>query len=185
MEDLRDVKIAIEDVERLNDQKDGEADGGIKVLASGGYNDVWLIDRPLEDAQRFVLRMPKIEDALLPDQLRNEVAWLTFVKQKLPNVPVPKVFCHSLEKDGETQGTHFLAEEFIEGQSLSSVWNSFDEPTKMSVARQIAAILVELGDTTFDSIGGLMLDHTLGPTVEGIKLFKGRVSQTWKFEAFC
>ena len=175
MDSLRDVKIAIEDVEQ-SIQEDSEGKGDFELLASGGYNDVWLINRPLESAQRYVLRIPKTEDALLPDQLRNEVAWLTFVKQKLSNVPVPEVYYHSLEKDGGASGTLFMAEEFIEGQCLSSVWKSFDEATKMSVARQIAAIVVEIGGTTFESIGGLMLDHTLGPTVEGMKIFKGRVS---------
>ena len=177
MDSLRDVESAIEDVER-SIQEDSEGKGDFELLASGGYNDVWLINRPLENTQRYVLRIPKTEDALLPDQLRNEVAWLTYVKQKLSNVPVPKVYYHSLEKDGGASGlgTLFMAEEFIEGQCLSSVWKSFDEATKMSVARQIAAIVVEIGGTTFEGIGGLMLDHTLGPTVEGMKIFKGRVS---------
>lgn len=46
----------------------------------------------------------------------------------------------------------------------------------MAVARQIAEVIVKLGEITFDGIGGLLLNHTLGPTVEGTKLFKGRVS---------
>lgn len=176
MDNLSDVRSALEDIEQ-SIQEEGEDKRDFELLASGGYNDVWLVNRPLEEkAQRYVLRIPKTEDALLPDQLRNEVAWLTFVKQKLSNVPVPEVYYHSLEIDGEASGTLFMAEEFIEGQCLSSVWKSFDESTKMSVARQVAAIVVEIGGTTFEGIGGLMLDHTLGPTVEGMKLFKGRVS---------
>ena len=33
---------------------------------------------------------------------------------------------------------------------------------------------MELGEVRFDVIGGLTLTHTLGPTVEGVKLFRGR-----------
>ena len=98
----------------------------------------------------------------------------------LPVVPVPKVYSHSLlENSGLT--THYIAEEFIDGECLSTLWKSYDESTKSAIASQIAEIIVTLGETTFDSIGSLMLDHTLGPTVEGIKLFKGRVSSTASF----
>ncbi len=172
--DLQAVSSALGDIEGI-EQKDenSKEDSDLQLLASGGYNDVWLVSRPLQRKERYVIRKPK-EDALLPDQVRNEVAHLTFVKENIQKVPVPQVFCHSL--DGSATGTPFIAEEFIEGQNLSSVWSTFDEPTKLDVARQIAEVIVELGETTFDGIGGLMLDHRLGPTVEGIKLFKGRVS---------
>lgn len=46
----------------------------------------------------------------------------------------------------------------------------------MAVSYQLAEILIQLAETTFDSIGGLMLDHKLDPNVEGMKVFKGRVS---------
>lgn len=173
---LQAVNSALGDIEGIEQEgEDSKEDSDLQLLASGGYNDVWLVSRPLQGKERYVLRKPK-EDALLPDQVRNEVAHLAFVKEHIQKVPVPQVFCHSL--DESATGTPFIAEEFIEGQNLSSVWSTFDEPTKLDVARQIAEVIVELGETTFDGIGGLMLDHRLGPTVEGIKLFKGRVSKT-------
>jgi len=174
--DLQAVSSALGIIEGIEQKgEDSKEESDLQLLASGGYNDVWLVSRALQGEKRYVLRKPK-EDALLPDQVRNEIAHLTFVKKNIQKVPVPQILCHSL--DGSATGTPFIAEEFIEGQNLSSVWSTFDEPAKLDVARQIAEVIVELGETTFDGIGGLMLDHRLGPTVEGIKLFKGRVSVT-------
>lgn len=66
--------------------------------------------------------------------------------------------------------------EFIKGQPLASAWNSLSEPEKLIIANEVAQIIVELGQIDLSGIGGLTLDHALGPTVEGIKLFRGRVS---------
>ncbi|CAF9924922.1 MAG: hypothetical protein HETSPECPRED_005697 [Heterodermia speciosa] len=172
MDNFKNIDTAIEDTKRLRQEGSSGAEGNILyLLASGGYNDVWLISPPYQDAERYVLRIPK-QGTLLPDQIRNEVAFLTFVKKKLLSVPVPKVLSHSL--DGKTWPTPFIAEEFMDGERLSSVWATYDEPTKLAVAHQIAEIIVELAETTSTGIGGLMLEHELGPTVEGMKLSKGR-----------
>ncbi|KAL8938710.1 MAG: hypothetical protein Q9216_003747 [Gyalolechia sp. 2 TL-2023] len=161
--------------EELNKLVQSAAEGtcgdNTRLIASGGYNDIWLVDQPIEDADRFVIRKPK-EDALLPDQIRNEVACLKYVKNKLPTVPVPQVYDFRL--NGTSVEGVFIAEEYIDGERLCDVWSTFDEAAKNSLARQFASIIVELGETSFAGIGGLMLDGTLGPTVEGMKLFKGR-----------
>ena len=173
---LNTVRSVLEEIDLLQQKVDGvnvKEHIDLQLLASGGFNDIWLISRPLEDVKRYVLRVLK-EDALLPDQVRNEVACLTFVKQNLRNVPVPQVYSYSLEESSCQKP--FVAEEYIEGHCLSSVWMTYEESTKMAVSYQFAEILVQLAETTFDGIGGLMLDHRLGPTVEGMKVFKGRVS---------
>lgn len=168
-----DVSSALEAVKSLEQKgEDGDEKAGLQLLASGGYNDIWLVRRPLGQARQYVIRKPK-EAALLPDQLRNEVAWLSFVREKLQNVPVPAIYDYSLLAESDPE-MYFIAEEFVEGECLSAVWKTSDEATKTEVARQIAHIIVELAETTLDSIGGMMLDHTSGPTVEGMKLFKGR-----------
>ena len=46
---------------------------------------------------------------------------------------------------------------------------TYEEFTKTAIWYQFAEILVQLAETTFDSIGALMLDHILGPTVECMK----------------
>ena len=67
--------------------------------------------------------------------------------------------------------------EFIDGQPLDSLWFSLTEPEKASVVDEVAQIIATLSQIDLGGIGGLTLDHKLGPTVEGMKLFKGRVSQ--------
>ena len=172
-DNLKNVNTAIEDAKKLEEEGSSGTEGGdLSLLASGGYNDVWLVSRPYQDAERYVLRIPK-EGSLLPDQIRNEVAFLSFVREKLQHVPVAGVFSHSLDENGSH--TPYIIQEFMDGERLSSAWATYDEPTKLAVAHQIAEIIVEFAETTSDEIGGLMLDHQLGPTVEGMKLFKGRV----------
>ena len=51
---------------------------------------------------------------------------------------------------------------------------TYGEFTKTAIWYQFAEILVQLAETTFDSISALMLDHILGPTVECMNWFKDR-----------
>ncbi|KAL8964742.1 MAG: hypothetical protein Q9197_006823 [Variospora fuerteventurae] len=167
LDNLENVKSAIEGSEH-----EAVADvTNVPPLVSGGYNDIWLINRPIADVERYILRKPK-DDALLPDQVRNEVACLTYVREKLPTIPVPRVYGHHFS--GGITNNIYIAEEYIEGERLSAAWAAYNEPQKQHIARQIAEIVVTLGETSFDGIGGLMLDASLGPTVEGMKLFKDR-----------
>lgn len=66
--------------------------------------------------------------------------------------------------------------EFIEGQPLDATWSSLSEPERATIADEIANIIVEMGEINLGSIGSLNLEHNVGPSVEGIKLFRGRVS---------
>ena len=67
--------------------------------------------------------------------------------------------------------------EFVDGQPLDSLWFSLTDLEKSNIAEEVAGIIVNLSEINLGGIGGLTLDHKLGPTVEGFKLFKGRVSQ--------
>jgi hypothetical protein len=57
---------------------------------------------------------------------------------------------------------------------LSEAWKSYSESEKEEVARKAAKVVVQLGEMRFDAIGGMRPNGTLGPTVEGVKLFRGR-----------
>ncbi|KAI0975862.1 kinase-like domain-containing protein [Xylaria arbuscula] len=174
----------------------------VKLLATGGYNSVWLVKlhqpfkatHPTEKSltfrndlhnsnsftqsedtgspvDRFILRLP-IEDALLPNQVENDVAFKKFVATKLPHIPVPKVYLYHATRQPETS---FIVEEYIDCPPLSSTWMSLTPTEKDNVAQKLAAILVDLSEVSFDKIGGLNpVDFSLAPTVEGCKLFKGR-----------
>ena len=68
----------------------------------------------------------------------------------------------------------FQAEEYIDGDPLSDNWTSYSEPEKNEVARKIAELVICLGEVRSGSIAGMEPGGLLGPTVEGVKLFKGR-----------
>ncbi|KAI1145949.1 kinase-like domain-containing protein [Nemania diffusa] len=68
----------------------------VKLLATGGFNLIWTVKlhKPLDVSydtlvDQFVLRLP-FEDALLPNQITNDVAFKQFCAAKLPHIPVPK-----------------------------------------------------------------------------------------------
>jgi aminoglycoside phosphotransferase (APT) family kinase protein len=150
-----------------------------RLLAGGGYDWVWLVSCVTKNpflsnstealpSSKFVLREPS-EDALLPHQIENEVAFLTYIGKNHPSILVPRIYAYETRSD-----TPFIAMEYIEGTSLNEVWMTYTESEKVEMAKDVAAIIVDLAEITFNGIGGLTLSHTLGPTVEGIKLFRGR-----------
>ncbi|KAJ8128874.1 hypothetical protein O1611_g4760 [Lasiodiplodia mahajangana] len=155
----------------------------VKLLATGGYNSVWLVnlDEPLEvleptstsstQVNQFIVRLP-FEDALLPNQIANDVAFKRFVATKLPHIPTPKVYLYQATSEAATS---FTVEEYIDSPALSATWMSLTYPQKNSLAQKLAATIVDLAEIRFDRIGGLdPTDFSLAPTVEGCKLFKGR-----------
>jgi hypothetical protein len=120
---------------------------------------------------KFILRLP-CKDALLPNQITNEVAFKRFVASRLPHIPVPRVYNYRATDDPETS---FIVEEFINATPLNSTWMTFTESQKDSIAHKLAIILVDLVQVRFDMIRGLdPEDFVAAPTVEGSKLFKGR-----------
>ena len=147
---------------------------GSTLLAQGGYNDIWLVEviAKIEDGEdlcaKFVLREPN-DDSFLPFQLTNEVAWLSYVS-KYTTIPVPKVYKYSASK-----GDAYIAMEYIKGKPLHEIWKDQSEEQKDILAHEIASIVIQLGETRLDKIGGLDVNGHLAATVEGPKLFKGRV----------
>jgi len=122
--------------------------------------------------QLLVLRLPK-EDNLLPYQVLNEVTCISMISSNCPNIPVPSVYAFSPDAPNP-----FIVQEYIDGETLSSLWNHYTEDDKQQVALKIANIIVDMGELRFDGIGSFTgdADHLLGPTVEGSKIFKGRAS---------
>ncbi|KAI1751585.1 kinase-like domain-containing protein [Xylaria castorea] len=171
-----------------------------RLLATGGYNSVWLVKlhQPLQVSQfvsessatttsqtitqsiditnnlpvsRFVLRLPG-EGCLLPQQITNDVAFKRFVAKRLPHIPVPQVYLYQATHHADTS---FIVEEYIDCPTISSTWMSRPHSQKENLAQALAKILVDLAEVQFDMIGGLdPADWSLAPTVEGCKLFKGR-----------
>ena len=154
----RDEDDVLTALEELRPDKPGPVEDNItaKLLARGGYNDVWLISSDVELDNNapglIVLRMPT-SDSFVPHQVRNEVGWLKHMTKHHPSIPVPKVYAYS---DGSPSGQHpFVAEEFIGGQPLSEAWKSYSELEKEEAARKIATIVIQLGEIRFDAVGGM------------------------------
>jgi hypothetical protein len=96
------------------------------------------------------------------------------VSAHCPNIPVPKIYAF------DAKGLNpFIAQEYIDGEPLSTIWNRYTQTEKGLVALKIAEIVVDMAEMRFSSIGGFAScigNFASGPTVEGSKLFKGRVS---------
>lgn len=177
---------------------------GLEYITHGGYNHVWLVvystvcdlafvlsfchsfvlvlgliffqDRSQGGSQdnKFTLGISREVASLQPYQIRHEVACLRFLKENVPQIPAPKVYAWD---DGTSNsGPAFIAQEFIEGQKLSMVWPDLTEEQKTVISREIASVIVDLGETRFDcGIGGLAINAPAGPTIEAAKIFNGRV----------
>lgn len=155
-----------------DDDNDCEV-SNIRYLSEGSFNCIWLVTtQSAGPPRKFVLRIPG-EDCLMPYQLLNEVSCLQFVEKHLPNIPAPKVF--AFDAGVSLIGVPFIAEEFLNGIRLDEAWWGYSDEDKDTVSRRLAQIIVDMGETCFPGIGGLTLQHSLGPTIEGTKMFHGRV----------
>ena len=179
LDTLKTASSVIEENHHIDSASVGIEDVKVDFFAEGGYNYLWLVSfssKPSGEAVsistlKVILREPN-DDALLPWQIENEVAHLTFIAKNHPSIPVPKVYAYDT---GKTGNEPFILMEYIDGQPLSTAWTTYTEDEKWAAARQVARIVVEMSEITSQRIGGLTLTHETGPTVEGIKLFRGRV----------
>ncbi|KAI1183278.1 kinase-like domain-containing protein [Nemania serpens] len=161
----------------------------VTYLATGGFNSVWLIklchplhippqsmediniDPQADTVREFVLRLP-YKDALLPNQITNDVAFKQFIARKLPHIPVPRVYLYHATDEADSS---FTVEEYIDCPPLSSTWMSLTQAQKQNMGQTLAQILVDLAEVQFDMIGGLdPITHSPAPTVEYCKISKGR-----------
>ena len=179
LDTLKIASSVIEENHHIDNASIDIEDVKVDFFAEGGYNNLWLVsfsskssgDAGPTSSLKAILREPN-DDALLPWQIENEVAHLTFIAKYHPSIPVPKVYTYDT---GKTGNEPFILMEYIDGQPLSTAWTTYTEDEKWTAARQVAQIVVEMSEITSQRIGGLTLTHETGPTVEGMKLIKGRV----------
>ncbi|WEW60294.1 hypothetical protein PRK78_005779 [Emydomyces testavorans] len=81
----------------------------------------------------------------------TEAKSMIFVSQNATTIPVPEVFaCYSygpIDRDVDDYGSLFdtyIFMSFVEGQTLDTVWESYDEATKHRVADQLKECLHDL-----------------------------------------
>lgn len=73
---------------------------------------------------KFIRREPT-EDALLPNQIENEIGFLTYIAKNHPSIPVPRVYAYDV---GSQSSTPFIAVEYIRGEPLSTAWKLYGSP---------------------------------------------------------
>lgn len=125
------------------------ADSKLTLIATGGYNDTWQIHSTTSTFETYIPKLPR-DDALQPWRLENEAAWLAYVKNHHPSIPVPTLLDWSTRWDDM-----YLAEEFIDVPCLSDLWSSYTEEEKLKVAQNLSKLLVTMAQIRFDQIGGL------------------------------
>ena len=66
--------------------------------------------------------------------------------------------------------------EFIDGHLVDCLQFSLTEPEKASIAYEVVDVIVKSSEVNLGGIDCLTMKHSLGSTVEGFELYKGRVS---------
>jgi hypothetical protein len=97
------------------------------------------------------------------------------ITARCPNIPVSKIYAFDAKALNP-----FVAQEYIDGEPLSTIWSHYTQAEKGLVTLKITEIIVDMVEMCFSGIGGFASgsSYTLGPTVEGSKLFKGCVSSS-------
>ena len=76
---------------------------------------------------------------------------MVYIAENSETIPVPKIFAHysygPINRDIEDYGSLFdtyIFMSFVEGVTLDTVWEAYDEPTKSHVASQLEGYMREL-----------------------------------------
>ncbi|RXW16933.1 hypothetical protein EST38_g8927 [Candolleomyces aberdarensis] len=73
----------------------------------------------------------------------EEVA-MRLVSEHLPSVPIPQVYFYTYGVDQYSEPIGTLHMSYVEGDTLRSVWDSYDDRTKERIARDIWNIVAQL-----------------------------------------
>lgn len=89
-----------------------------------------------------------------PSSEHSAIATMRYVSQKT-KIPVPKIYHISTEPESASVGAPFVLMQRMPGVHLYKFWDQIDIPEKLSVVRQIAVVVAELGSLQFGQIGTL------------------------------
>jgi hypothetical protein len=113
------------------------------------------LTRSLDRPKHFILRIPRSPTLALPYQ----VTTLAYLGHRIAH-PVPKVVVYDATADNAL-GQAYMLQERLPGQPLSDLWETLNQAQKMSVVRQIARILLDIGKVKNECPGILSLRNTL------------------------
>jgi len=72
------------------------------------------------------------------------------ISARCPNIPVPKLYAFDAKALNP-----FVAQEYIDGEPLSTIWSRYTQTEKGLVALKVAEIIVDMAEMRFSGIGGL------------------------------
>lgn len=110
-------------------------------------------------------------------KLMSEVETMRYIKEKT-SIPVPCVYSYDFDT-GNSVGAQFMLIEHLPGLPLYKVWPQLTLDHKKSVISDIASLLAELSNLTFDKIGCLTSGGKIGSLLSPLP--KGEITATGPF----
>jgi len=136
-----------------------------RQIGEGGYSLVYLAT--FTTGVKRVIKLSKTSERMMTsDRILNEVGCLRHIRNNT-NIPVPEVFKYSTE-DG------YIEMEYVEGDLLPDIWDTYTDDQKHHVLHQIVQIFETLCNMHGDTIGSIGPDGQYRPTIDPSKYTNGR-----------
>ena len=128
----------------------------------GGYNLVRLLHLHNQQNTVIVARIPlrptdgwdSESSRVVSSRIASEVATMQYI-ETYTNIPIPLIIHHSIDADGGGVHSPYILMSKVDGEPLSSVWDTMEDAKRDVVLRQVVDILLELSSCRFDKIGAL------------------------------
>src|SRR5271167_4260440 len=140
----------------------------IQKLAEGGFNRVFLLT--MDDGFQVVAKIP-YRNTVPPRYLTaSEVATMDLLRQKL-EIPVPRVYAWSSEKDSNQVGAEYIVMEKATGVRLGDIWWSLNAKQLLKVITQLVQYEAKLLQTPLSSFGSIYFKGFLSENAD-YRLFR-------------
>ncbi|KIM81442.1 hypothetical protein PILCRDRAFT_501832 [Piloderma croceum F 1598] len=90
----------------------------------------------------------------ISNQIASEVATMQYI-ETYTKIPIPHIIHHSTDVDCPGVRSPYILMSKVDGEPLSSVWDTMEDAKRDAVLRQVVDILLELSSQRFDKIGAL------------------------------
>jgi hypothetical protein len=135
----------------------------IEKLAEGGFNRVFLLT--MDDGLEVVAKIPYRNTVPSRYLTASEVATMDFLRQKF-EIPVPRVYTWSSEKNSNQVGAEYIVMEKATGVRLGDIWWSLDAKQLLKVITQLVQYEAKLLQTPLSSYGSIYFKGFLSENVD-------------------
>ncbi|KAJ3506907.1 hypothetical protein NLJ89_g6602 [Agrocybe chaxingu] len=136
-------------------------------LTKGRYHEIYVLyTSPTDGSEgnKLIARFSRFIEC--PKKLQSEIATMRYVRLHT-KIPVPEVYLIDTSPDNRV-GAQYVVMQQMEGQHLYRIWDDLTIDHQKAVLCQIAAVLAQLANCKFDSIGCLQDDFSVGPLIHSI-----------------